>query len=71
MEEVGVVQFYENGSVEPLKKLVANMTDSRQKLIRLFGVTACMMYGLIAERASFYVFLNFIFLTYLYRYFHI
>lgn len=49
MEGVGVVRFYEKGNVEPSKELVTNMSDLRQKIIRLFGPTACRMYGLIAE----------------------
>lgn len=46
MEGVGVVRFYEIGRVEPVKELVTNMNDLRKKIIRLFGPTACRMYGL-------------------------
>ena len=49
MEGVGVVRFYESGRVDPVKELVTNMNDLRQKIIRLFGPTACSMYGLIAK----------------------
>jgi transposase len=49
MEGVGVVRFYESGNADPVKELVTNMNDLRQKIIRLFGPTACRMYGLIAK----------------------
>ena len=44
-----MVRFYESGRVDPVKELVTNMNDLRQKIIRLLGPSACSMYGLIAK----------------------
>ncbi len=46
MEGVGVVRFFEEGSGEPVRELVTNMSEVRKKIIRLFGPTACRIYGL-------------------------
>jgi len=46
MEGVGVVRFFEEGNEEPVRELVTNMSELRQRIIRLFGPTACRMYGL-------------------------
>ena len=49
MEGVGVIQFYENNIKRPFKEMVTNINDLRNKIIRLFGDTACQMYGLIQK----------------------
>ncbi len=49
MEGIGMVRFYEKGMETPARELVTNMTDLRRKIVRLFGPTACGMYGLIPK----------------------
>lgn len=49
MEGIGVIQFYENNIERPFKEIVTNVNDLRKKIIRLFGDTACQMYGLIQK----------------------
>ena len=49
MEGIGVIQFYENNIRRPVKEMVTNINDLRKNIIRLFGDTACQMYGLIQE----------------------
>ena len=49
MEGIGVIQFYENNIKRPFKEMVTNINDLRKKIIRLFGDTACQMYGLIQK----------------------
>ena len=52
MEGIGVIQFYENNIRRPIKEMVTNINDLRKKIIRLFGDTACQMYGLIQENGA-------------------
>ena len=52
MEGTGMVRFYEKGMDAPVRELVTNLTDLRRKIIRLFGPTACEMYGLIPKSAA-------------------
>ena len=46
MEGIGVVQFYKNNILKPVKELVTNLNELRKKIIRLFGATACQIYGI-------------------------
>ena len=49
MEGIGVVQFYEYNIKRPFKEMTTNINPLRKKIIRLFGDTACQMYGLIQK----------------------
>ncbi len=46
MEGVGVIQFFEKNIISPVKELISNLSDLRKKIIRLFGKTACQIYGI-------------------------
>lgn len=50
MEGIGVIQFYEE-SKRKIKRLVTNLSELRKKIIRLFGGTACALYGLNQKSA--------------------
>lgn len=45
MEGIGVIQFYDEAE-KKIKRLVTNLSQLRKKIIRLFGDTACTLYGL-------------------------
>lgn len=45
MEGIGVIQLYDVTKKE-VKRLVTNLNQLRKKIIRLFGDTACILYGL-------------------------
>jgi transposase len=45
MEGIGVIQLYDVAKKE-VKRLVTNLNQLRKKIIRLFGDTACILYGL-------------------------
>lgn len=47
MEGISIVRFYENNIGQPFREVIANLDAIRQKIIRLFGSTACQMYGLV------------------------
>lgn len=49
MEGVSIVQFYEDKIHKPIKEVITNLNKLRIKIIRLFGDTACQMYGLIKK----------------------
>ena len=46
MEGISVVQFYKNHIEKPVREYVANLNDLRKKIIRLFGDSACQIYGI-------------------------
>jgi transposase len=45
MEGIGIIQFYDKAKKE-VKRLVTNLNQLRKKIIRIFGDTACILYGL-------------------------
>ena len=49
MEGISLVQFYEKHIEKPVKEVIMNLNALRQKIIRFFGETACLLYGLIAK----------------------
>ena len=46
MEGIGVVQFFQKNILKPVKEVISNLSDLRKKIIRLFGKTACQIYGI-------------------------
>lgn len=52
MEGVGVVQFYQDKIERPIKEIITNIDEIRKKIIRLFGDTACQIYGLIQKNTT-------------------
>lgn len=44
MEGIGVVQFFNENIIKPVKELISNLSELRKKIIRLFGITACQIY---------------------------
>jgi transposase len=52
MEGINIVQFYQDNIVKPIKEVMTNLNRLRQKIIRLFGETACMIYGLIPKNTE-------------------
>jgi transposase len=52
MEGISIVQFYKNKIHQPIKDVIANLSELRIKIIRLCGDTACQMYGLIQKNHS-------------------
>jgi len=46
MEGVCIVRFFDLEKNESTREIIANMNDVRLKIVRLFGETACEMYGL-------------------------
>jgi transposase len=50
MEGINIVRFYDGPVGEPVREIIINITDLRAKIIRLFGYTACEVYGLIDEK---------------------
>ena len=51
MEGVGMARIYGQGVDVPMREVVTNLTDVRRKIIRLFGGTACQIYGLTQKSA--------------------
>ena len=49
MEGIGIVEFYKKDIYGPVKKVVTNINELRKRIIKLFGETACRMYGLIQK----------------------
>jgi hypothetical protein len=49
MEGVSLVQFYEKHIENPIREVIMNLNALRKKIIRLFGKTACQLYGLIEK----------------------
>lgn len=52
MEGINIVQFYQDEIVKPIKEIITNLSLLRKKIIRLFGDTACRMYGLIQKNTA-------------------
>jgi hypothetical protein len=46
MEDINIVRFFDPGKNEPTREVITNINEVRLKIIRLFGETACEMYGL-------------------------
>jgi transposase len=46
MEGIGVIRFYEKNLRDPIREILANLSELRRKIIRLFGVSACQIYGI-------------------------
>lgn len=46
MEGICLVIFYDGETKQPTKELVSNISEDRLKIIRLFGGSACKIYGL-------------------------
>ena len=49
MEGIGIVRFYKDNMKTPFKEVLTNLNRLREKIIQLFGETACQMYGLIQK----------------------
>ena len=49
MEGISIVRIVGEMTQGLVKEFITNLTDLRKKIIRLFGGTACQMYGLIPE----------------------
>lgn len=45
MEGINIAQFFDKNIIKPIKELVANLNNLRIKIIKLFGNSACYMYG--------------------------
>jgi transposase len=45
-EGVSIVQFYEQNILKPVRSVISNLNAVRLKIIRLFGNTACRLYGI-------------------------
>ena len=45
-EGVSIVQFYEQNILKPVRSVITNLNAVRLKIIRLFGNTACRLYGI-------------------------
>lgn len=52
MEGITIVQFYKDNLLNPIKEIITNINELRKKIIRLFGDTACHMYGLIQKNSA-------------------
>jgi transposase len=52
MEGIGVVRFYKSSIAEPIKEIITNLNEIREKIIRLLGDTACKMYRLIQKSTA-------------------
>jgi transposase len=52
MEGINIIQFFQDSIVEPIKEMITNLNELRKKIIRLFGDTACRMYGLIPKNIT-------------------
>lgn len=46
MEGVGVIRFYEKNLRDLAREIIANLSELRRKIIRLFGESACQIYGI-------------------------
>ena len=49
MEGISLVRFYEKHIENPVKEVIMNLNALRKKIIRFFGETACLLYGLIVK----------------------
>jgi transposase len=46
MEGIGVIRFYEKNLRDLAKEVITNLSELRRKIIRLFGESACQIYGI-------------------------
>jgi transposase len=46
MEGIGVIRFYEKNLSRPIKEMITNLNELRRKIIKLFGGSACKIYGI-------------------------
>ncbi len=46
MEGISVVQFYKEHIEKPVRVCIAHLNDLRKKIIRIFGDSACQIYGI-------------------------
>jgi len=46
MEGVGIVHFYEDSLQQPVREIITNLNELRRKIIKLFGASACQIYGI-------------------------
>lgn len=52
MEGISIVRFYQNQPDVCSREVITNLSDLRQKIIRLLGETACQIYGLIQNNTE-------------------
>ena len=52
MEGIAIVRMIIEADQGIVRELVTNLSQLRQTIVRLFGHTACQMYGLIPENSS-------------------
>ena len=52
MEGINIVNFYDNNAKGLYRSIITNLSDLRKKIICLFGLTACKLYGLIQKNIS-------------------
>jgi transposase len=53
MEGINIVRFFDGRNEEPVREIITNITHLRSKIIRLFGYTACEVYGLIEVKPAY------------------
>lgn len=46
MEGIGMIRFYEKNLSKPIREMITNLTELRQKIIKLFGGASCRIYGI-------------------------
>lgn len=46
MEGIGVIHFYEKNLIRPIREMITNLNELRRKIIKLFGGSACKIYGI-------------------------
>jgi transposase len=46
MEGIGVIRFYEKNLRDLTREIISNLSELRRKIIRLFGGSACQIYGI-------------------------
>lgn len=46
MEGIGIIRFYKKNLSEPTKEMITNLSELRRKIIKLFGGSACKIYGI-------------------------
>jgi hypothetical protein len=46
MEGISMVRFYKENVHKPIKEMIANLSELRRKIIRLFGGAALQIYGI-------------------------
>jgi transposase len=53
MEGINIVRFFDGRDEQPVREIITNITNLRSKIIRLFGYTACEVYGLIEVKPAY------------------